>query len=320
MKTTLKLSLIAAATILAFSAHASGAKHKTVKKVKPAEVSEINLVANEPGDAVIANPAVYHLTMEQLNKLDENQVNTNISLHNKMVHFNVSNKDNGLGIPAYNFQNLPGSESQLHLMWISTDLKKAQSQTFSFEPTDRIGHLEVQLPSDFNYNNVDQCNAIIFTYQLKGSDKPTNVVRYSYAIDNDYGEKVMTVSEDKPSFCNIKAPDIRDNVTITKNHVVSFSNNPKLSQTTGRLALTAHTTENGELILLEAKQTVLINKDFSSLSFLLPKEAKGSTDMMKKFYGLPYSSNKVDSGDYIVGLNFEDSGKNHWAWAQIQIK
>lgn len=302
-----------------FSVHA-GQKENLKVKSKKTDQNEITLVTSVPGDAMITYSHVYHLTMEQLAQLKNEHIDVDVNLENRILSYHIKNKENGLGIPTYNFKNLPGIDGQVHVLWLATDLKKVGTQVFNFEPTERVETLSLVMPKNFSYNNFDQCNAIIMTYQLKETDKPVNVIRYHYAKEDAYGDTKMVISEDKPSFCDIKAPDLRDTATIADNHIINFSVNPKQTAKKGKLHLTAHTTEDGQMKLVEANETILIKKDFSTLNFITAQEPKGASDMMRKFYGVPFVSDKIESGDYIIGLNFNGSTKQPWAWAQVNVK
>lgn len=318
MKTTFTISTLVLALATTFSAHADNQKSNV--KVKKTNQPEINLVATEPGAAMITYSHVYHLTMEQLDKIENEQLNIEVKLENRVLNYDIKNKDTGLGVPTYNFKNLPGINGQVHVLWLATDLQKVGTQVFNFDPTERVETLSLVMPKGFTYNNFDQCNAIIMTYQLKETNKPVNIVRYNYAQEDVYGKTTMVISEEKPDFCNIKAPDLRNTATITDNHLVNFSVNPTQTAKTGNLVITAHTTEDGQMKLIEANETILISKDFTNLHFITAQEPKGSSDIMKKFYGVPFVSDKVSTGDYIIGLNFTEGGKKPWAWAQINVK
>lgn len=319
MNKKITFSLMAIALSSSFLTYA-GQKEKLNVKSKKSDQTEINLTTSDQGDAMITYSHVYHLTMEQLGQLKNENVDVKVNLDNRILSYNLKNKENGSGIPTYNFKNLPGIDGQVHVLWLSTDLKKVGTQVFNFEPTERLETLSLVMPKNFSYNNFDQCNTIIMTYQLKETENPVNVIRYNYAKEDAYGEIKMVISQDKPSFCEIKAPDLRDTATIADNHVVNFSVNPKQTAKKGKLHLTAHTTEDGQMKLIEANETILIKKDFSTLNFITAQEPKGASDMMRKFYGVPFISDKIESGDYIIGIKFNGSKTQPWAWAQVNVK
>lgn len=294
-------------------------KTQNKKPVKNNTVDSITLEAPSRSNGIITSSDVYHLSPSQTYRLLPEQVSANILINNNELTYNVYNNTNNESLSSYNFNNLPGLDGQFHLLLIRSDLSKTYGQTFNFSPDSTIDKVKVNLPKKFTSSSKNTCDAIILSYQLKNSNEVTNIVNFVQYNTGDNNESYI-LTPTKPQNCNLALPELQATFTITNNHLVNISTNPKLASEPNKLGLTAHSTESGRLELLKAEQTILISTDFSSVRFLVPQTQKGTTDAMKSFYGLQYSSNSIASNDYLVGISFLDKEKQEWAWGKINVK
>jgi hypothetical protein len=109
-------------------------------------------------------------------------------------------------------------------------------------------------------------------------------------------------------------------LSIASQHFINFSYNPYLNRRDNSLSTNIHATKEGRPIILDIKDTIIANNDFTSVQFIQPLEPFGSTAFLKSNDGLKYRVKNMKEGEYLFGFSFIDNNVKKWIWNSIKIK
>lgn len=279
------LTLTSISAILMLSANCMAAKVLNFKPLSSEDQSNTSLNISDKSLAINKNPPPLNLALNSSDVI----VNMNYDKKKKEYFFQILNKN---GFPLSNSDFVPQlSGNIINSYFLKTTLQQVQKENhdlnenqtiFSFKPKDSKG----------------KCEAIYFTYQLKGD---STITTRALLLDKE-GESVAKITKD----CEVPKVDWRDNLEFTQNNYTAGFNWGSAALSTDKpVKFTTIFTKDGIESIPDDIQAYAISKDFTNLYVMKPQTNKNGA-----YYGVTFSQNMSYPGTYFFLLTFEgENGK-----------
>jgi hypothetical protein len=268
---------------------------------------------------VITGSNSFHYTDIQPYQLTHNQIKILPTIQSNVLTLNLYNLDSTLPIKGYNLNHILNTNSKINIMIVKNDLSQSWDYQYDYEPQDDIQPIVIKMPKGFKHPKINECYSIITTYQLKGYSEPISDVKFIYNHMDEYIQTI-NIKDEIPENCTIQIPHSQASLSIASQHFINFSYNPYLNRRDNSLSTNIHATKEGRPIILDIKDTIIANNDFTSVQFIQPLEPFGSTAFLKSNDGLKYRVKNMKEGEYLFGFSFIDNNVKKWIWNSIKIK
>lgn len=298
---------------------------KANTKSSDVDVNDVSSLTNEVDtsqskNAIFIEGKTYHTNNNHPEILSDSDVSVKVDNNNKEITLSIESLVNGKPLEAFNFKNLPGTNGQIHALWIRNDFSQANNKTIDITGTN-TSKLRIPVPKNLGLQDYNQCDAIVISYQLQNAQSPSNIIRFA-KYEKEDNTDVLKLYNELPSGCVIQPIDTQNSVSVTSknSYLVNISANPSTMQKKKVFDVTVHATKEGKEHFLPNVETVLIKKDFSGLNFLVPSKAKFANSPISAWHGINYSANISESGEYIVGVGFGEGNKREWVFTSTIVK
>lgn len=281
--------------------------------------SEHSLAITGAKNAVVLDSLSYHVNNTQPLPISDIDVISDLNYTNQALFLSLKSKTNNRPLEYFNFKNLSAIDGQIHALWLRNDFSQAINRTFDITGSS-IENLKIAVPSEFKFQDYNQCDVIFISYQLKNSDSPYNIIRFS-KIEKEDNNDIMKLYTSIPEGCTFNSIDKDRNAFSSENgYIVNFGFNSKKMGSKNILDFSIHASKEGKEHFLPNLETILIKKDLSGLNFLAPSESKFKKSVIAPYYGMNYSATVYESGSYFVGIGFESGKKREWLFTSTEIK